>query len=82
MSSRSQKPPGEWRSGFTHLPIRYTLHLDERREDDALKLACDGVALEVPGGIVRDSLVRGLANNFERYEPSRPHRGDGIPGER
>ena len=54
--------------GYTHLPIRYTLHLEERRESDALQLVCDGVTLEAPGATVRASLIRGLADNFERYE--------------
>ena len=53
---------------FTHLPHRYTFHLIGRRKGDAVDLECDGAWIEAPGGVVRSTAVRELADNFDRYE--------------
>ena len=44
--------------------IRFT----ERRTDDAVDLVCDGITLNTTEGAVRASLLRDLADNFDRYE--------------
>ena len=59
---------GEWRVeiGMSHLPYRCTLHFTEQRQDEAVELVCDAVTIS--GDVVRDSLVRGMADDLERFE--------------
>ena len=65
---QTAKDTWEVQVSFSHLPFVYTIRFKERHAGDRVDLVCDGVTLETPDGVVRDSLLRGLADNFDRYE--------------